>query len=54
MIGWVAKQAWEMVAWACFTVNNYYLVSIIRMRRWKSKSLKELAWVNWFDMVARV
>ena len=54
MIGWVAKQAWEMVAWACFTFNNYYLVSIIRMRRRKWGGLKELAGVNWFDKAVRV
>jgi hypothetical protein len=37
-----------MVAWLCFTVKDYYLVSIIRMRRRKWVGLNELVGVNWF------
>ena len=54
MNGWVARQAWGMVARLYFTVNDYCLVSIIRMRPWKWGGLKELAGVNWFDKAVRV
>jgi len=33
VIAWIATKAWDRVAWFMITVNNYYLRSIIRMRR---------------------
>ena len=32
MSGWDATKAWYRVAWILITVNNYYLLDIIRMR----------------------